>query len=345
MVDELLQQHDGEAEERVREHDRARRQARELLLARKDQAPRDQHHDAVADRDPVGGLRADEADPSGEERERRDDGRLQQRPLLARDRPQPTAGEFLVRVERPGERVGVHVREPEDDDRHLDDPERLPDRVARVRRRDDRRDEDRPVDRAGKVVAPVEQPVAEPHRVRALPAGDLGHDLGGLGRRRADADPLLLERRLLGLGRARRARDDRARVAHRLAGRSREARDVGDDRLRQLGLDEGGRLLLLVTADLADHDDVLGLGVGLELREDVDERRADDGVAADPDDRRVAEPHPGQLVTDLVGQRAGARDEADVPRGEDLGRDDPDVRLAGRERSRAVRADQRHARL
>ena len=40
-------------------------------------------------------------------------------------------------------------------------------------------------------------------------------------------------------------------------------------------------------------------------------RRADDRVAADADDRRVAEPELGQLVADLVRQRAGARDEAD----------------------------------
>ena len=79
--------------------------------------------------------------------------------------------------------MGVHVREPEDDDRHLDDPERLPDRVARVRRRDDRRDEDRPVDAAGEVVAPVEEPVAEPHqRLRSAlhPAGLDGREQSGV---------------------------------------------------------------------------------------------------------------------------------------------------------------------
>ena len=37
--------------------------------------------------------------------------------------------------------------------------------------------------------------------------------------------------------------------------------------------------------------------------EDVDEGRADDRVAADADDGRVAEPELGQLVADLVGQR------------------------------------------
>ena len=88
---------------------------------------------------------------------------------------------------------------------------------------------------------------------------------------------------------------------------------------------------------------MLGLGVGLEQVEDVDERRADHRVAADPDDRRVADSELGQLVADLVGQRARARDETDPAGREDLGRDDPGVRLARRERARAVRADHRHA--
>ena len=49
-----------------------------------------------------------------------------------------------------------------------------------------------------------------------------------------------------------------------------------------------------------------------------------------------------ELVADLVRERARARDEADGALGEDLGRDDPDVRLAGREHAGAVGADHRH---
>ena len=60
----------------------------------------------------------------------------------------------------------------------------------------------------------------------ALRAGDLGDELGGLGRRRADAHPTRLERFLLRLRRARGARDDRAGMPHRLAGRRGEAGDV-----------------------------------------------------------------------------------------------------------------------
>jgi hypothetical protein len=51
-----------------------------------------------------------------------------------------------------------------------------------------------------------------------------------------------------------------------------------------------------------------------------------------PDDRRVAQAESGQLVSDLIGAASRPRDEADRAGGEDLGRDDPDVRLAGDQR-------------
>ena len=53
-------------------------------------------------------------------------------------------------------------------------------------------------------------------------------------------------------------------------------------------------------------------GSASNFASDVDERRADDRVAADPDDRRVAEAELRELVADLVRERARARDEADA---------------------------------
>src|SRR5207248_11714743 len=97
----------------------------------------------------------------------------------------------------------------------------------------------------------------------------------------------------LGLGRAARAGDDGARVPHLLARRGRDAGDVGDDRLVHLGLDVVGRLLLLRAPDLAYHDHGLGVGVGLEAAETVDEARARPGIAADADARGPPEPRPG----------------------------------------------------
>ena len=171
-----------------------------------------------------------------------------------------------------------------------------------------------------------------------------GGDLGGLARAAPDPDALRLERLLLGLGGARGAGDDRAGVAHLLAGRRGEAGDVGDDRLGDVLGDVVGGTLLGVAADLADEHDQLGLGVVLVELEDVDEVGADDRVAADADDRGVAEAGLLELVADLVGQRARLGDDADRALGEELGGDDPDVGLAGREHAGAVRADQPDAR-
>ena len=98
-----------------------------------------------------------------------------------------------------------------------------------------------------------------------------------------------------------------------------------------------GRALLGVAADLADHHDRLGLGVGLERLEGVDVRGADDRVAADADGGREAEV--AQLVHHLVGQRARLGDEADRALAGDVGRGDADERLARRDDAGAVRAD------
>ena len=131
--------------------------------------------------------------------------------------------------------------------------------------------------------APCSHP--QPEQLKPQPTTAIARRLG-----RALADPhaLGLERFLLRLRGPRGAGDDRPGVAHLLAGRRGEAGDVGDDRLGDLGGDELGRPLLGVAADLADHHDQLGLGVGLVHGEDVDEVGADDRVAADADDRGVA---------------------------------------------------------
>ena len=85
--------------------------------------------------------------------------------------------------------------------------------------------------------------------------------------------------------------------------------------------------LLVVAADLADHDDRFGRGVGLEQPQHVDERGADHRVAADADGRALPDPGPGEGVDDLVGQRARAGDDPDRPRGVDEAGHDPDFRL------------------
>jgi hypothetical protein len=72
--------------------------------------------------------------------------------------------------------------------------------------------------------------------------------------------------------------DDGAGVAHLLARRRLEPGDVADDRgVRDVVPDPLARLLLLGAADLADEGDRLGVGVGGEGLDDVEELGADDG--------------------------------------------------------------------
>ena len=79
------------------------------------------------------------------------------------------------------------------------------------------------------------------------------------------------------------------------------------------GLDELRRLLLLGAADLPDHDDVLGLGVLLEAREDVQKGRSDHGVPPNSDDSRLTDTELRQLVPDLVRERAGSLTRPTLP--------------------------------
>src|SRR5699024_4101608 len=133
--------------------------------------------------------------------------------------------------------------------------------------------------RPGSMCAGAEMPM----RYRSEGLVELPRDHRRLGRGLAHLDAGGLEGLLLGLRRAGRAGHDGARVAHRLALGGGEARDVADDRLGDVVLDVLGRTLLRVAADLADHDDQLGLRVLLERLDGVDVGAADDRVAADAD--------------------------------------------------------------
>ena len=91
-------------------------------------------------------------------------------------------------------------------------------------------------------------------------------------------------------------------MTHGLALGGREASDITDDRLRDVVLNEGRRTLLGIAADLADHDNCIGVRIGLERCEAVDVGRADDGVATDSDCSREAKV--AQFIHHLVRQGA-----------------------------------------
>ena len=96
---------------------------------------------------------------------------------------------------------------------------------------------------------------------------------------------------ILSVGRAAAAGDDRAGVAHALARRGGLAGDERGHRLLDVLRDELRRLLLGGAADLADHEDRLGLRdrPGSSSQQ-VDEASADDRVAADADAGGLAQP-------------------------------------------------------
>ena len=114
----------------------------------------------------------------------------------------------------------------------------------------------------------------------------------------------------------------------RLPGRRGLAGDERHHRLAHVALDELRRLLLVAAADLADQHDRLGVRVGLEQRQRVDEVGADHRVAADAEAGGLPEPGLGELVHDLVGERAAARHDADRPGRADVPGQDADLGLA-----------------
>src|SRR5690606_8924571 len=118
------------------------------------------------------------------------------------------------------------------------------------------------------------------------------------------------------------------------------ARDVRHHGLAHLRGDvlRGG--LLVAAADLAHHEHAFGLRVRLEQRQAVDEIHAAHGIAADADAGALAEAAAGRLVHRLVGQGAGAGNDADAAFLVDEPRHDADLALPRRDDAGAVRADQ-----
>src|SRR5476651_2386127 len=130
-------------------------------------------------------------------------------------------------------------------------------------------------------------------------------------------------------------------MTHAAAGRRGAAGDEADDRLFGAGrLQILGAHDLGVAADLADHDDALGLGIPHEHFQALDEVGAIHRVAADADAGRLAEADSRGLGHGFIGERARARDDADLAALVDVARHDADLALARRDHARAVRPDQ-----
>lgn len=98
--------------------------------------------------------------------------------------------------------------------------------------------------------------------------------------------------------------------------------------LRILLLQELRRVLLCTAANLANHDDTIRLFIFQEDFEAVDEVCAGEWVAADADDKGLAEAGLGGLIDSFVGEGAGAGDDADAATFMDDAGHDADFALA-----------------
>src|SRR5690606_9274348 len=106
--------------------------------------------------------------------------------------------------------------------------------------------------------------------------------LGGVVR---DLETALFHDGQLGIGRVGTAGDQCTGMAHALAGRRRDASDEADHGLLHVGLAPQGGFRLVGTADFADHDDGIGVGVVVEGLHHVNVLEAVDGVTTDTDGR------------------------------------------------------------
>ena len=84
--------------------------------------------------------------------------------------------------------------------------------------------------------------------------------------------------------------------------------------LRQSCFQELRAAHLAVAADFADHDDALRFVVGQKHLQAIDEAGAVDRIAADADAGGLPEADRRRLRHRFIGQRAGARDDADLAR-------------------------------
>src|SRR5438132_4482975 len=136
------------------------------------------------------------------------------------------------------------------------------------------------------------------------------------------------------------AADDRAGVAHAASRRSSLSGDEADHGLLYVGFDPFRSALFGVAADLADHNDGVGVRIVVEKLDGVEERGADDGIAANADAGGLANAELRQLMDGFVGERAAAANDADISLLVDAAGHDADFAFARGDDAGAVRADQ-----
>src|SRR5438270_1238351 len=91
------------------------------------------------------------------------------------------------------------------------------------------------------------------------------------------------------LCRTRAAADDGAGVTHTPSGRRGLSRNEADDGLAHASANEFRRLLLGIPTNFANHDNGMRVRIVVEEANGIEERSADDGIAADTDAGRLAD--------------------------------------------------------
>ena len=136
----------------------------------------------------------------------------------------------------------------------------------------------------------------------------------------------------------RRAGDDRARVAHRLAGRRGEAGDVREHRLRHVLADE--RAAFSSSSPPISPTMTMSSVCGSASNFASTSMNEEPTTGSPPMPTIVELPSPSCVSSWPIWYVSVPERETrpTAPSREDLGRDDPDVRLARREHARAVRA-------
>src|SRR5215813_5965967 len=129
-------------------------------------------------------------------------------------------------------------------------------------------------------------------------------------------------------------------MTHTAAWRGRLSRDETDDRLLHVGFDVGRRGFFRVAADFTDHDDGMRLGIVVEQLDGIEERCADNRIAADADTRGLANAEARELIHSFVRERPAAADNANVAGLVNSSRHDADFAFAGRNDARAIRTDE-----
>ena len=93
-------------------------------------------------------------------------------------------------------------------------------------------------------------------------------------------------------------------MAHALACRCSDASDKANNRLFHVVFAPASRFGFVGSANFADHDHGIGVGIFVESAHHVDVLQAVDGVATNTDRRRLAQTDFGQLCHGFISQSA-----------------------------------------